>query len=70
MDELLTPDGVDELITAAQAAQHCGVTPEAIRLWVHRGKLTPAGRDARGRNLFRLLDVARCEHSTRKAARR
>lgn len=69
MSEVLTPDGIHSLITTAEAAQHCRVSEATIRSWVKRGKLTPSGRDPQRRNLFRLLDVAKAEHSTRSTVR-
>lgn len=60
----------DELLTTAQAAELAGVTPQAVRVWHHRGHLEPAGRNDRGHNLWRLVDVARAEHHTREHARR
>lgn len=58
------------LITGKQAAEQAGVRPGTIRQWVNRGLLAPAGRTADGHNLYRLLDVARAELSTRDRARR
>jgi hypothetical protein len=72
----------DALITASQAAQLCAtagypITVAAVCNWVSRGYLKPAknpqGRvikDSRGRPLYRLLDVAKAEAATSKAARR
>ncbi len=67
---ILTPNGIDDLITTNQAATLCGVTTAAIRQWAHRNQLAPAGIDERGRKLYRLIDVARAEHATRTRARR
>ena len=67
---VLTPDGVDSLITAAEAATLCGVHAATIRKWAERGKLSASGMDRRGRKLYRLLDVARAERATRDRARR
>lgn len=67
---ILTPDGIDSQITAAEAATLCGVTAEAIRKWVQRGLLAATGIDTRGRKLYRLLDVAKAERATRDRARR
>jgi DNA-binding transcriptional MerR regulator len=65
-----TPDGIDSLITANEAATLCGVSADAIRKWLQRGLLTVEGLDERGRNLYRLIDVAKAERSTRDRARR
>ncbi|QKY80063.1 helix-turn-helix DNA binding domain protein [Gordonia phage Doggs] len=76
---VLTPDGVDSLITGAEAARLCGVSTVTIRKWTHRGyvdskgagqRLAVAGRDRQGRNLYRMIDVAKAEHATRTRARR
>lgn len=69
------PDG---LITRGQAAQLCGVTPEAITNWVRLGygpkhdrrKLPVKRRDATGHPLFDPVEVAKAEHATAKRARR
>jgi hypothetical protein len=67
----------DALITASQGAELAGVTVAAVCNWVSRGYLKPAenpqGRvikDSRGRPLYRLLDVAKAEAATSRAARR
>lgn len=77
---VLTPEGLDSLITAKEAAALCGVSAVTIRTWSSRGyidtrgegqKLEPKGRDRQGRNLYRLLDVAKAENATRmRRARR
>lgn len=69
-DQVMTPDGVESLITAEEAARLCGVARTTIRTWVHRGSLPIAGYDQRGRKLFKQLDVAKAEKATRKRARR
>ncbi|MGW3711445.1 MerR family transcriptional regulator [Streptomyces albogriseolus] len=46
------------------------MSPRTIRSWVARGHLAPAGLDERGRQLFRLADLARAEHATRDRALR
>ena len=68
----------DGLITRSQAAQLCGVTPEAITNWVRIGYgpkddrrwLPVSRRDHAGRPLFDPVEVAKAEHATRKRARR
>lgn len=67
---ILIPNSIDDLITASEAATLCGVTQTAIRKWAHRNQLTAAGIDHRGRKLYRVIDVARAEHTTRTRARR
>jgi hypothetical protein len=70
------PD-VDALLSASEAAAYAGVSVSAIGNWRARGHLrvaTDAGgneiRDSHGRPRYRLLDVAKAEHATSKAARR
>lgn len=59
------PDGIDTLVTTAEAAHVAGVTTATIRSWKQRGILTPSGLDPNGHNLYRIRDVARAERSTR-----
>lgn len=61
---------LDDLVDTATAAHYAQVTRSAVANWVARGHLQPAGRDYRGRPLYRLRDVARAEHATRAKARR
>lgn len=79
MTAALAPDGVDALITAAEAATHAQVSHVSIRNWANRGyrgldgqwhHLPVSGKDRQGRNLYRLLDVAKAERATRERARR
>lgn len=67
---MLTPDGIDTFITANDAATLCGVSTATIYVWAHRGTITPAGLDNRGRKLYRLIDIAKAERATRNRARR
>lgn len=62
---ILTPDGINNLITATEAATLCGVTTAAVTNWSARGRLQVRGLDEKGRKLYRLLDVARAERATR-----
>lgn len=57
-------------MTTRQAAELCGVSPDAIRQWVRRKHLAPVGKDPHGQMLFTQLDVAKAEYKTRKHARR
>lgn len=66
----MVPDGIDSLITTNDAATLCGVSAQAIRMWVNRGLLAATGMDDRGRKLYRLVDVAKAERATRNKARR
>ncbi|QBI53444.1 Helix-turn-helix domain protein [Streptomonospora litoralis] len=59
-----------QLITTAEAADHCGVDPSTIRQWCRRGLLTRANPGERGEAKYSLVDVARAEQATRHRARR
>jgi DNA-binding transcriptional MerR regulator len=67
---VMAPDGLNTLVTAADAAAVAGVAVETIRSWRHRGLIEPSGLDERGRPLYRLLDIAKAERATREKARR
>lgn len=58
-------EGIDDLITAAEAARLCGVTTQAISNWVRRGHLKQAGLDERKHKLYKVIDVAKAERATR-----
>ncbi len=58
------------LWTVAQAAEAAQVSPNVVHNWRYRGHLPVAGRDPRGRPLFRAIDVVRAEKATRERARR
>ena len=58
-------DGHD-LIDGNDAARLMRVSPATIRQWVARGKLSAVALDGRGVKLYRLVDLAKVEHSTRK----
>lgn len=57
---------LDAELTIRQLVLYFGgdVTYRAIAMWAHRGLLTPAGRDNRGRLLIRLGDALEVEAST------
>jgi len=57
-------------LTTNEAAELAGVSPSTVRMWVARGKLSPAGHQPDGRALYWQTDVARVEKATRKGARR
>ncbi|MFE1321614.1 hypothetical protein [Kitasatospora phosalacinea] len=59
-----------ELLTVRQAADLCGLTPNAIWNWQHRGHIRPDGLDGRGRPLYSQLTIARAEARTRQRAGR
>jgi hypothetical protein len=68
------PDG---LITRAQAAELCGVTPEAITNWSRLGygpradrRYLPVKRRERGHPLYDPVEVAKADHATARRARR
>ncbi|MDH6126752.1 MerR family transcriptional regulator [Kitasatospora sp. GP82] len=61
---------MDELLTGPQAAALCKVDTATIRQWKRRGKLAPAGLDEKGRPMYRRLDIALAERSTRERAGR
>lgn len=67
---ILVTDSIHSLITTAEASTLFGVSCEAVRQWVRRGKITAAGMDDRGRKLYRLIDVSDAERATRRRAGR
>lgn len=69
-DSLAEYDPETVYVTTSQAAELCGVKPDAIRQWVRRKHLAPVGKDVHGQMLFTQLDVAKAEFKTRKHARR
>lgn len=56
--------------TVKEAAEAAQVSENVVRNWKYRGLLEEAGRDFRGRPLFRAIDVIRAEKATRERARR
>lgn len=70
MAALWTPDGINQLLTPAEASSLFNVTAATIRKWAQLGHIKPAGLDRAGRKLYRLKDVAAYEKSTRVASGR
>lgn len=66
----LTVDLQETLWTVAQAAEAARVSPNVVHNWRYRGHLEIAGRDRKGRPLFRAIDVVNAEKATREKARR
>jgi hypothetical protein len=65
------PDSTGEdLVSTKAAAELVRVKPPTVLQWTRRGHLPVAGRDTRGRPLFRPGDAARAERATRRGARR
>ena len=65
---------VNARLTGAQAARYAQVTRQAVHNWHERGYLTRDGERVyltQGDDgKYRLLDVAKAEHATRRRARR
>lgn len=66
----LTLKGMNSLLTPAEASRIFEVTPATIRKWAQLGKIQPAGLDRSGRNLYRLIDIAKYEKETRQRSGR
>jgi hypothetical protein len=69
----------DGLIDRDQAADLCGVTPDAVTLWATRGYKSRDGKERywlpvakrEGRKpLYNLIEVQKAEYHTRKRGRR
>jgi DNA-binding transcriptional MerR regulator len=67
---VMAPEGLNTLVGSADAAKIAGVAVATIWKWKERGLIEPSGLDERGRPLYRLLDIAKAERSTREKARR
>ena len=61
---------LDTELSTAEAAHLAGVSVPVIWQWKKRGHLVPTSYDAKGRPLYRGIDVLRAEAKTRKHARR
>lgn len=70
MQAVLTPDGLNQLLTPAEASSLFGVQASTIRKWAQLGHIQPAGLDRAGRKLYRLIDIAKYEKETRVASGR
>jgi len=61
----------DEIwLTVKEAALLTGVSVQTVYSWVRRGHLKVEGLDHRGQKLFRHLNVAQAEMTTRTKAKR
>jgi predicted site-specific integrase-resolvase len=67
---MLVTDGLDQKMTAVEASSVFGVSADLIRKWASLGKIEAVGMDRRGRKLYKLIDIARYEQQTRRAAGR
>lgn len=65
---MLTPERLDELMTAPDAATATGIPAATIRTWASRGQITAEGRDQRERPMYRLGNVLSCERDRRRNA--
>ncbi|HVX56251.1 MAG TPA: helix-turn-helix domain-containing protein [Candidatus Saccharimonadales bacterium] len=70
MQAVLTPDGLNQLLTPAEASSLFGVQAATIRKWAQLGHIQAAGLDKAGRKLYRLIDIAKYEKETRVASGR
>lgn len=61
---------LEELATATQAANHFGITTQAINNWVRRRYLAVAGHDEYGRRLYRRDDLEQVNKATTQRALR
>lgn len=54
----------EDLWTAKQAAEFFQITPETIRIWVHRGYLTHVDIGGNGPKLYHRQALAEAEYKT------
>ena len=67
--EILAPAS-GETMTAPDAADRLGINESTLRGWVHRGKITPVGRDYRGWQLYYLDHLRMLRDNPRARVRR
>ncbi|NKT56881.1 hypothetical protein GS885_02385 [Rhodococcus hoagii] len=67
---VIANDGLDSLLTTAEAATVFSVTAATIRKWAQLDKIQAVGMDRSGRKLYRLGDIALYERTTRQRAGR
>lgn len=70
MTTVLANDGLNSLLTTAEASSVFNVTAATIRKWAQLDKIQAVGMDQSGRKLYRLGDIALYERSTRQRAGR
>ncbi|KIA63012.1 hypothetical protein [Nocardia vulneris] len=70
MTAILATDGLDQKLSAVEASAIFGVQAATIRKWASLGKIQAVGEDRQHRKLYRLIDLARYEKETRRAAGR
>jgi excisionase family DNA binding protein len=57
------------LLSVKAAAEWLGVSASTVRMWAHRGKITAAGTDERGRPMYLAEDLSQVEQATSRAKR-
>lgn len=57
---------LDDLVDTRTAAEQVRVEAATIRKWKQRGLITPAGLDAHGNPMYKLIDIFRAEQKTRR----
>jgi len=55
--EMIPPARSPELVTATEGADRTGMKRNTVRVWAHRQRMRPVGKNAQGRELFFLDDV-------------
>lgn len=64
------PSASAETITAPDAAAKLGIKEGTVRAWLHRGRITPVGRDYRGRYLYYIDHLTALRDKSRTRATR